>query len=369
MAALGLAASGSAVAADADSSVVRRGDRHRHPRGDPDPVHHPGPRRRAERKDPEDLDLQPVGDTLAQLIPSFNVQKLPTSDGLQFVRPASLRNLSPDETLVLVNGKRFHRSAFLLSRGAQAPDLAQIPSFAIRHVEVLRDGASAQYGSDANAGVINIILDERPGFSGYAQGSQFYEGDGKTYQLGARAGFKLGDGGHLALTAEYTDAGLTSRSRQRADAIAFQAANPTIKIDNRSSAGAIRICRPPASAPTPACRWGPSRRPTASPPRARPTGSTTSTGASRRTTRQSTRSCRCSPASTSTASIRAASPRMRASTPRTSRRWAACGARPRDLHLGPERVLRAQPHGGSSSTIRSTPRWVRRARSPSTWVT
>src|SRR3990167_5598697 len=103
-----------------------------------------------------------LGDSLAQLVPSFNVQKLPTSDGLQFVRPATLRNLSPDETLVLLNGKRFHRSAFLGSRGAQGPDLAQIPSFAVGRMEVLRDGASAQYGSDAIAGVINIILDDKP---------------------------------------------------------------------------------------------------------------------------------------------------------------------------------------------------------------
>jgi iron complex outermembrane receptor protein len=173
-----------------------------------------------------------VGEALAQLIPSFNVQKLPTSDGLQFVRPATLRNLSPDETLVLVNGKRFHRSAFLGARGAQAPDLAQIPSFAIQHIEVLRDGASAQYGSDAIAGVINIILDNKPGYSGYVQGSQFYKGDGTTYQAGLKGGWALGDGGHLTATAEWTDADATSRTRQRPDAIAFQAANPTVKVDN-----------------------------------------------------------------------------------------------------------------------------------------
>lgn len=173
-----------------------------------------------------------LGETLAQLIPSFNVQKLPTSDGLQFVRPATLRNLSPDETLVLVNGKRFHRSAVLLNRGAQAPDLGQIPSFAVQHVEVLRDGASAQYGSDAIAGVINIILNDKPGYAAYAQGSRFYEGDGTTYQLGARAGLALGDGGHVTGTVEWTRADATSRSRQRPDAISFQAANPSIKLDN-----------------------------------------------------------------------------------------------------------------------------------------
>jgi iron complex outermembrane receptor protein len=173
-----------------------------------------------------------LGDSLTQLIPSFIVQKLPTSDGLQFVRPATLRNLSPDQTLVLVNGKRFHRSAFLGSRGAQAPDLGQIPSFAVGHVEVLRDGASAQYGSDAIAGVINIILKTDPGFAGYGQASQYYKGDGTTHQLGARGGMALGDGGHLAGTLEWSKADPTSRTRQRPDAIAFAAAHPTLTIAN-----------------------------------------------------------------------------------------------------------------------------------------
>jgi iron complex outermembrane receptor protein len=165
-----------------------------------------------------------LGDNLVQQIPSFIVQKLPTSDGLQFVRPATLRNLSPDQTLVLVNGKRFHRSAFLGQRGAQGPDLAQIPGFAVGRMEVLRDGASAQYGSDAIAGVINIILDDRPGFAAYGQAGQYYAGDGATYRLGGRAGFALGERGHLNLTVEGSDAGLTSRTRQRQDAIDFQRA-------------------------------------------------------------------------------------------------------------------------------------------------
>jgi iron complex outermembrane receptor protein len=172
-----------------------------------------------------------VGENLAQLVPSFIVLRLPTSDGLQFVRPATLRNLAADQTLVLINGKRLHRSAFLGQRGAQSADLGQVPNFGVKRIEVLRDGASAQYGSDAIAGVINILLDDKPGFAAYAQGSQFYEGDGTTYQLGAKAGFALGEG-HLNATAEWADAGLTSRTRQRADAIAFAAANPTVQINN-----------------------------------------------------------------------------------------------------------------------------------------
>lgn len=171
-----------------------------------------------------------VDETLATLVPSFNVKHLPSSDGPQFIRPASLDGLTPDMTLVLVNGKRFHRSAFLQSNGSQATDLGQIPNFGIGHIEVLRDGASAQYGSDAIAGVINIILDEKPGFSAYSQGSQYYKGDGTQWQAGARAGFALGDGGHAVIAAEYTHADTTSRTAQRPDAIAFQAAHPDIDV-------------------------------------------------------------------------------------------------------------------------------------------
>ena len=113
-----------------------------------------------------------LSDTLAQLLPSFNVQRLPAADGQAFVRPATLRGLSADQTLVLVNGKRYHRSALLGTRGAQAPDLAGIPSLAIKRIEVLRDGASAQYGSDAIAGVVNISLDAIAGMEAFGQGSQ-----------------------------------------------------------------------------------------------------------------------------------------------------------------------------------------------------
>ncbi len=173
-----------------------------------------------------------LAESLAQLIPSFDVKRLPTSDGLQFIRPASLNNLSPDMTLVLVNGKRFHRSAFIGVNGSQAADLAQIPNYAIGHVEVLRDGASAQYGADAIAGGINIILDTKPGLSAYAQASKRYLGDGAGYQVGVRGGTALGGDGHLVATVEYSHGDPTSRSNQRPDAIAFQAANPTLTIPN-----------------------------------------------------------------------------------------------------------------------------------------
>ncbi|HAV72369.1 MAG TPA: TonB-dependent receptor, partial [Stenotrophomonas sp.] len=89
------------------------------------------------------IESSDLNDVLAQLVPSFVVQRMPMNDGLVFVRPATLRGLSPDQTLVLVNGRRFHRSALLGARGAQGPDLAQIPVHAIQRIEVLRDGASA----------------------------------------------------------------------------------------------------------------------------------------------------------------------------------------------------------------------------------
>jgi iron complex outermembrane recepter protein len=172
-----------------------------------------------------------VMDTLAQLVPSFNVKRLPMADGQVFVRPASLRSLSADHTLVLINGKRMHRSALLGSNGAQAPDLAQVPSYAIKRIEVLRDGASAQYGSDAIAGVINIILDDAAGTKAFAQAGQYYEGDGEQYRLGAQQGFQF-DNGFLNFSGEYTDAGLTSRSRQRPDALQLQEDFPDLNVPN-----------------------------------------------------------------------------------------------------------------------------------------
>lgn len=169
---------------------------------------------------------------LAATTPSFNVQRLPAADGQAFVRPATLRGLSPDQTLVLVNGKRRHRSAVLGGRGQQGVDLAAIGTSGLERIEVLRDGASAQYGSDAIAGVINIILSSKTGFEGYGQYGRYYAGDGDKTEIGARYGFALGQGGSLVAALDYTKADATSRTRQRPDAITFQAANPNIKVPN-----------------------------------------------------------------------------------------------------------------------------------------
>lgn len=105
---------------------------------------------------------------LNDLVPSFNFPQPSITDGTDALRPATLRGLAPDQTLVLVNGKRRHTSALLningsVGRGSAAVDLNTIPPLAIERIEVLRDGASSQYGSDAIAGVINIRLKRSQG--------------------------------------------------------------------------------------------------------------------------------------------------------------------------------------------------------------
>jgi len=167
--------------------------------------------------DPRVLAASPsadLDDKLAATVPSFNVQRVPGADGAIFSRPASLRNLSPDETLVLVNGHRRHRSAFVdvVNQGAEAVDLSQIPSAAVGRIEVLRDGASAQYGSDAIAGVINILLDDTPGTVLTAQTGQYYAGDGFNVQLSGRSGFRLPGGGSLSIAGDYNNSNTTDRS-------------------------------------------------------------------------------------------------------------------------------------------------------------
>ncbi|MFM1884982.1 MAG: hypothetical protein RL026_139 [Pseudomonadota bacterium] len=168
-------------------------------------------------------------ETLASLVPSFNVQTLPALDATIFVRPARLRNLSPDHTLVLVNGKRMHRSAMMANPSYgisfQAPDLSQIPNSALKSIDVLREGAAAQYGSDAIAGVINLNLDDSEGLRGFALYGQQYEGDGEGPRFGVHGGLR-NDAGFVAATVEYSDTSFTSRSRQSSNAAASQAAYP-----------------------------------------------------------------------------------------------------------------------------------------------
>ena len=174
---------------------------------------------------------------LRTLVPSFNVATHPISGAASLVRPASLRNLAHDHTLVLVNGKRRHRSAILVwfggvTDGTQGPDISTIPAIALRQVEVLRDGASAQYGSDAIAGVMNFLLkDDRSGGSLEIDTGTYRAGDGDAYSAAGNVGLPLGDTGFANLSFEYGNTGPTDRSVQRADAAALAAAGNTAVAD------------------------------------------------------------------------------------------------------------------------------------------
>jgi iron complex outermembrane recepter protein len=169
-----------------------------------------------------------------KVVPSYNVNTQPTNDASAIVRPANLRGLAPDHALVLVNGKRRHRSAVIywigngVSDGAQAADISAIPASALERVEVLRDGASAQYGSDAIAGVMNFILkDDDHGGNLEARYGGYYAGDGAQYTLSGNIGLPLTDSGFANLSFEYGETDPTSRSAQREDAAALIAAGNT----------------------------------------------------------------------------------------------------------------------------------------------
>ena len=189
----------------------------------------------------EDFKQQGATDMVSMMqtvVPSFNVNDQPINDASTLVRPANLRGMASDHTLVLVNGKRRHRSAVItflgggLSDGAQGPDISVIPASALKQVEVLRDGAAAQYGSDAIAGVINFVLnDASEGGTFEARYGSFYEGDGDMIQLSGNIGLPLSDAGFINLSAEYRTADDTSRSVQRDDAAALVAAGNTFVAD------------------------------------------------------------------------------------------------------------------------------------------
>ncbi len=176
-------------------------------------------------------------DLLRNLVPSYNVNAQPIADAATVVRPANLRGLAPDHTLLLVNGKRRHRASVIawlgngLSDGAQGADLSPIPSIALKQVEVLRDGASAQYGSDAIAGVMNLQLkDSYEGGSFEIKPGIFQAGDGLTYSLAGNIGLGREDL-WTNLSVEYGGMNETERSVQRDDAAALINAGNTDVAD------------------------------------------------------------------------------------------------------------------------------------------
>ncbi|MGB7655098.1 MAG: TonB-dependent receptor [Novosphingobium sp.] len=188
-----------------------------------------------------ELQNQPAANMLDQVknvVPSFFVGQNSISDASTFVRAPSLRGLPADQVLVMLNGKRFNRSALVqvytggdtgLSFGSQGADISAIPSIAIKNLQVLRDGATAQYGSDAIAGVLNYELRGDAGIEVGARYGQYYDkGDGKSYQLTGYFGFKVGDRGFISLAGEFNDDGQTSRGQTRPIAVAFASENPSL---------------------------------------------------------------------------------------------------------------------------------------------
>ena len=176
----------------------------------------------------EDLQTYGIRDMdslLSATVPSYNVNQQPISDAATLIRPANLRGLSSDQTLVLVNGKRRHRASVItwlgggVSDGSHAPDISVIPAIALDRVEVLRDGAAAQYGSDAIAGILNFKLrEDREGLEVHTSYGQTYHGDGDKVQVAANLGLPLTENGFANLSFEFMNADETSRSVQRDDA-------------------------------------------------------------------------------------------------------------------------------------------------------
>ncbi|MCY7409128.1 MAG: TonB-dependent receptor [Chitinophagales bacterium] len=186
------------------------------------------------------IDIKKMSDNMGQLdvnqllhylAPSFNANKQSGSDGADHTDPATLRGLGPDQTLVLVNGKRRHQSSLIniygtRGRGNTGSDLNTIPVSAIDHIEILRDGAAAQYGSDAIAGVINIVLKKSTGeFTGgvnTATNIAKYRFDDETFdgneiQFNGNYGVKIGDKGFINFTTDYLFHGATNRANIPAD--------------------------------------------------------------------------------------------------------------------------------------------------------
>ena len=180
-------------------------------------------------------------DTVRNLVPSFFVPQNTISDASTFVRAPSLRGLGADQILVMINGKRYNRSALVnvytgadtaLSFGSQGADIGNIPAIAIGNLQVLRDGATAQYGADALAGVLNYSIRSDEGIEAQALYGKTYRGDGVSKIFSGYGGLKIGDRGFVSLSGEYYDQGQTSRGVTRASALTIQANNPTAAVPN-----------------------------------------------------------------------------------------------------------------------------------------
>jgi iron complex outermembrane receptor protein len=172
-----------------------------------------------------------MSNLIRALVPSFHVSDNPSRDLAALLRPVNLRGLAPDHTLVLMNNKRRHRGSVIqwisngASNGAQGPDISAIPAIAIKRMEVLRDGAAAQYGSDAIAGVLNFVLKDAPeGFTVEAKHGFYTKDTGEDLTtIAGNAGMALGDSGFVNLSLELGQSSDTERSVQHGDAAALMA--------------------------------------------------------------------------------------------------------------------------------------------------
>ena len=200
-------------------------------------------------QDIESVNSSDLLEAVKTIVPSFYVDRTPVADGASFIRPTKLRGLDSHHALVLVDGKRRHRGA-VLRLGAFGPhgvDIGGLPSIAIESVEVLRDGAAAQYGSDAIAGVLNFQLRSaseggrlRVRLGGYGQG------DGEEATVEGNAGFRLGNGGFLNVSAQVSDAAGTSRSEPYDLTIAGSGQTPLAATRNRRDVDGVTYYGPDA---------------------------------------------------------------------------------------------------------------------------
>jgi iron complex outermembrane receptor protein len=202
-----------------------------------------------------ELTSQPASnllDAVKNIVPSFFVSQNTISDASTFVRSPSLRGLPADNILVQLNGKRYNRSALVqvysggdtaLGYGSQGADISAIPSIAVGNLQILREGATAQYGSDAIGGVINYGLREDAGFELQARYGQYYDngGDGQSKQIAGYAGTKLGDAGFINISGEYTKDKGTSRGVTRPVAVIFAQTNPTLASQLPNFPGPVQI--------------------------------------------------------------------------------------------------------------------------------
>ena len=198
-------------------------------------------------------------DVITNIVPSFNVRRYAIADGATFVRPTELRGLDAHHTLVLIDGKRRHRSALMRlgEFGAHGPDIGSLPAIAISAVEVLRDGAAAQYGSDAIAGVMDFKLRrDDGGFELRARVGTYAAGDGDELTVEGNVGFPLGNGGFLNLSAQIADAAPTSRSEPYDLTIGGSGLTPAQAVASRLTVDGRTF-------------YGPGRSPTATPTRVR----------------------------------------------------------------------------------------------------